>query len=248
MSATAKQHDASIRRTAMRACECILAGTVLSGPGAMLLVELTHPQPAWRDARTFAEELHFVQSLPYFLGLLLIGGFALLLPCLHALAPATRKGRSGASLVFCAIAGALVFENYVLQTTFVPYLARNYTSAVAPLIEAFSMANPASFAWGLEMWGYGFLGVATWLVAPVFEGGRLERATAWTFVLNGWMSIAGALWTALVPGWVMTMPGMIAFALWNLLVVVMVVLALSVLKKPLVGGEIHALLVSSTGG
>jgi hypothetical protein len=41
---------------------------------------------------------------------------------------------------------------------------------------------------------------------------------------------------------------MIAFALWNLLVVVMVVLALSVLKKPLAGGEIQTLLVSSTGG
>jgi hypothetical protein len=231
MNATVDERNASVCRTGIAACGCILAGTVLSGPGAMLIVELTHPQPAWHDARTFAEAHHRVQALPYFLGLLLIGGFALLLPCLHALAPPKRKGRSAASLVFCAIAGALVFENYVLQTTFVPYLARTYTSAVAPLIAAFSMANPASFAWGLEMWGYGFLGVATWLVAPIFEGGRLERATAWTFAANGWMSVVGALWTAVAPGWVMTDPGLVAFAVWNVLVVAMVILALLVLKR-----------------
>jgi hypothetical protein len=197
----------------------------------MLAVELTHPQPAWRDAATVAENQHWVQTVPYFLGLFLIGGFAVLLSCLHALAPAEGKGRTGASLVFCGIAGALVFENYVLQTTFVPHLVRTYDPANAALVGAFSMVNPASLAWGLEMWGYGFVGVATWLAARSFAGGRLERATAWTFVLNGWASIAGALWTAVAPGWVLTSPGLVAFALWNLLVVVMILLALRVLGR-----------------
>lgn len=210
---------------------CVLMATLLSGPGAMLLVELTHPQPRWRDAETLARHLHSVQSLPYFLGLFLIGGFAVLLSCLHALAPRGMKGRSGAALVFCGIAGALVFQNYVLQTTFVPALARDHAAENGPLIGAFSMVNPSSFAWALEMWGYGFLGVATWLSAGVFAGPGLERATAWTFVGNGWTSIAGAAATAFAPGWVMTAPGMISFALWNLLVVVMIVLTLAVLRR-----------------
>jgi hypothetical protein len=218
-------------RTGARACICILAATILSGPGAMLAVELTHPQPPWRDAATLAGHQHWVQAVPYFLGLFLIGGFALLLSCLHDLAPRERKGRTGASLVFCAIAGALVFENYVLQTTFVPFLARSYDPANGALLGAFSMVNPASLAWGLEMWGYGFLGVATWLAAPVFADGGMERATAWMFVLNGWMSIAGAMWTAAAPGWVMTAPGLAAFALWNLLVVTMIVLTLMVVSS-----------------
>jgi hypothetical protein len=215
----------------MLACACILAASILSGPGAMLVVELVRPQPPWRDARTFAEHLHGVQALPYFLGLFLIGGFAVLLACLHALAPAAQKARTGAALVFCGIAGALVFQNYVLQTTFVPHLARADAAENATLIAAFSMANPSSFAWALEMWGYGFLGVATWLCAGVFAGGGVERATAWSYAGNGWMSIAGAAWTALAPGWVMTAPGMLAFALWNLLIVALLVLTLLVLRR-----------------
>jgi hypothetical protein len=72
----------------------IREGAVLSGPFAMLLVTLTHPQPEWRDAQLFAAKFHAV------------------------------------------------------------------------LIGALTMANPSSLAWGLEMWGYGFLSVGTWQVAP----------------------------------------------------------------------------------
>ena len=74
-----------------------------------------------------------------------------------------------AALVFTGVYAALVALNYVVQTTFVPALVTHGDIADAPLIAAFTMAQPRSLAWGLEMWGYGFLGLATWLVAPVMR-------------------------------------------------------------------------------
>jgi hypothetical protein len=46
----------------------------------------------------------------------------------------------------------------------------------------------------------------------------------------GPLSVIGAFWTALQPGWVMTVPGMVAFAGWNVLVVAMAALALAVFR------------------
>lgn len=90
----------------------------------------------------------------------------------------------------------------VVQTTFLPELARHYDEANASIISAFSMANPTSLAWGLEMWGWGILGVSTSLVAPVFHGIRHAGATVLAFAVNvtGPISVAGALWTVVHPG------------------------------------------------
>lgn len=229
--AAGHSHRVAEYRFAAWGCLCVLVGALLSGPGAMLLVALTHPQPAWRDAQLFAAEFHQIQALPYFLGLILVFGFVALISSLNAMAQAPLKAQAGCALVLCGVGAALIFHNYVLQTTFLPTLARNYVPANAALIGALTMANPSSLAWGLEMWGYGFIGVATWLVAPVFAGSRLARGCAWAFRANGWMSVAGALWTAFSPGWVMTAPGLVAFSVWNALVVAMVSLAFFALRR-----------------
>jgi hypothetical protein len=71
------------------------------------------------------------------------------------------------------------------------------------------------------MWGYGVLGVATWLVAPVFDQTRLERATALLMAMNGPVSVAGAVWTLLQPSWEQTPIGLVAFAGWNVLLATM---------------------------
>jgi hypothetical protein len=93
------------------------------------------------------------------------------------------------------------------------------------------MVNPRSLGWALEMWGYAILGVATWLVAPVFAGSVQERTVAWMFVANGPLSVAGGLATALWPGWVMTTPRLIAFAGWNVLVAAMAVGVIVVMRR-----------------
>jgi hypothetical protein len=199
-----------------------LAGSLLSGPVALGVVQLTHPQPAWHGAQAFRESYCAVQLLPFALGLLLVSGFVLTSAALHCLAGARERLRTTAALLFTAVFAALIGFNYVLQLTFVPQLVLAGAASDA-LIGAFSMSNPASIAWGLEMWGYGVLGVATWLAAPVLArlGGMAGRAAALGFVLNGPVSLVGAALTVAGRGWLLGPLGLVAFGVWNALVIAM---------------------------
>jgi hypothetical protein len=202
-----------------------LAGIVLSGPVSLLLVRL-HPQPGWRGAEAFVRAYHPIQTLPYFTGFILVGGSLFLISALQALAPAAVRARAAAALGFAAAFAGMIFFNYVVQTTFVPALVREYRPEEGPIIAAFSLSNPRALGWGLEMWGYAVLGVATWLVAPAFNDfGRLGRVTGSLFVANGPISILGAVLTARDPGWVLSPAGFVLFGLWNLLMLVMMTLA-----------------------
>lgn len=213
---------------------CALVGAVLSGPVAMLVVELSHPQPAWRGPEAFVQSYHSIQALPYFLGFFMIGGFALLIAGLHAEASSRHHARSGAALTLTAAFAALIGLNYVLQTTFVPALAANFTAANGPVLAAVTMGNPRSLGWALEMWGYGVLGAATWLVAPVFEGTGVARVARSTFVANGPASIVPAIWTAFEPGWELGVLGLTSFIVWNLLVIAMTVSSLIWFRRRIV--------------
>jgi hypothetical protein len=212
-----------------------LLGILLSGPLAFAVVNATHPQPPWKSAEVFARSYHPVQMVPYLGGIVLVAALVALVASTHALVPEGQKVRTGMALVFNAAFATLIFFNYAVQTTFLPELARRYEEGNGPIITTFSMANPTSLAWGIEMWGWGFLGVATWLVAPVFCGSRLERLTAAAFIVNGPVSILGTLWTVIRPGWVMTSAGLVAFALWNALLAAMAALALVVFRRRLRG-------------
>jgi len=219
----------------MRAAVLTLVGILLSGPLALLLVELVSPQPAWQGVEVFLAHYHPIQAAPFFAGFLLVGSYAALVAALHVLAPPRLRARTTTALLFTAAFVAVVVGNYIHQTTFVPALVQTHEPGNGVLLSAFAMTNPFSLAWSLEMWGYALLGVATWLVAPVFAGSRLERTTAGFFVANGIVSIAGGIWTAVAPGWVMTTPGLVAFALWNGLVFTMSALAVAALRRRTLG-------------
>jgi hypothetical protein len=207
-----------------------LAGIVLSGPVSLAVVRL-HPQPAWTGPDAFARAFHPIQTLPYFTGFLLVGGSLYLIAALQALARDGLRARANAALGFAAAFAALIVFNYIVQTTFVPALVRARSAETAPFITAFSLSNPSALGWAIEMWGYAVLGVATWLIAPVLSDyGRVGRAAAALFVANGPVSIVGAVWTALQPGWVMTPAGLAMFAGWNLLVLVMVALVIPAVR------------------
>ena len=79
----------------------------------------------------------------------------------------------------------------------------------------------------------GISGVSTWLLAPVFAGTPLERATRATFVANGVASGAGTLWEVVQPGWALTRPGLVAFMLWNALLASLAILALIAFRRRL---------------
>ena len=229
MPASATSAGAS--RTGAFGAALALFGIVLSGPLALALVAFTHPQPAWRDAELFADNYHFIQLVPYFAGLLLVAGFVILIASIHQLAEPRLKAMTASACIFAAVFAALISLNYVVQTTFVPDLARHDGDTAPALVAALSMSNPRSLAWGIEMWGYAFLGVATWLAAPIFRQTPLERGVALTFVTNGVMGVAGAAWTVARPGWAMTHTGMAAFGAWNILVAAMTALAFVALRR-----------------
>jgi hypothetical protein len=63
-----------------------------------------------------------------------------------------------------------------------------------------------------------------------FHGTRLERLTAAAFSVNGLVSIVGTLWTVARPGF-MTSAGLVAFALWNVLLGAMAALALVAFRR-----------------
>jgi len=210
-----------------------ILGIVVSGPLAVGLVEATHPQPPWNGPALFARSFHPIQIVPYAGGILLVAGLVLLIASSHAIADDSQRPLANAALVFSAVFATLVFMNYIVQTTFVPGLVNGYVEPSAPILAALSMANPKSLAWAFEMWGWGFLGVATWLVARVFSSTRLERAAGRALAANGPISIGGGVWTAVQPGWMMTRAGLVAFALWNVLLFAMAVLVLIALRRRL---------------
>jgi hypothetical protein len=232
-AAKPREEAASPYRVAALAARGTLLGILLSGPVAVALVSVTHPQPHWRDAELYAQSFHVVQSLPYLGGIVLVAALVLLISSLHAAARESARPAMNAALIFTGVFATFIFCNYVVQTTFLPPLARRYDSSNAAVISALSMSNPTSLAWGIEMWGWGFLGVATWLASRVFEGDGVQRAARLAFAANGPVSIVGALWTTVRPGWMITPVGLVAFTGWNVLLAVMAVLALLACRRRL---------------
>jgi hypothetical protein len=194
----------------------VLAGAVLSGPVAMLVVALVSPQPAWIDVSAFADHYHPMQLLPYALGYILLAGFVFFAASCHALAAPSLRPRTSAALVFTGIYASLVFTNYTVQLGFIPRMLNDR----ADYLSALTMANPASFAWFLEMFGYAAMGVATWLLANTFGGSRRGDVVRYLLISNGILSIIGAACTALFDRWVFSTAGLLSFGAWNLLIAV----------------------------
>lgn len=220
-------------RWGIRACIGVVVGIVLSGPLAVLWVESSHPQPPWQSAQVWVDHYHPGQLLPYAGGFVLVASSIAWIASVHAGAARNRRGLSAAALVFTGAFAALIFLNYLFQAVVLPSLVSDYDPNDATLVAALSMANPRSLAWQVEMWGWGAFGVATWLVAPTFGGSRLERATGIAFTANGVLSVVGAVLTVVLPGWVLSSGGLVAFATWNGLLLVMALLCLRVFRARL---------------
>lgn len=203
-------------RSVRTSATLVLLGAMLSGPMAMLIVGLVEPQPEWTGLTAFCDSYHPVQVLPYVLGYILLAGFVFFSASCHALAPTSMRPRTAAALMFTGVYAALIFTNYTIQLGFIPRMLQDRPS----YLEALTMANPASFAWFLEMFGYGAMGVATWLVAPLFGGGPRSVLIRYLLIANGVVSIVGAACTALIDRFVFTPAGLVSFAAWNLLIVV----------------------------
>lgn len=206
-----------------------LVGTLFSGPLSLLVVSKVAPQPAWVSTQVFVENFHLIQTLPFYFGFFLIGGTLVMMAAMVTLSdhkvPLMTAG-------FFTTAGAtLILFNYFTQATFVPALVGEYKAVNEAILSAVTMANPKSLAWAIEMWGYGFLGLGTWFAAPFFASGRAEKTAKNLFILNGILSMVGALWTSYDLGWVLSDPGLVSYAAWNGLYVLMMVMVMVVFRR-----------------
>jgi hypothetical protein len=219
-------------RTGIYAAILLIAGTLLSGPAGLIVVAAVQPQPPWQDAPTLAANYHPIQTFPFFAGFLLVIGSGLLVAVLYQLAEAKDKAMALLAVICTAAFMSLIFFNYICQTTFLPVLLMDYRPEYDAVVMAFAFTNGRSLCWAIEMWGYALLGLATWLLAPIFNRNWTEKTTAWLMVLNGVLSIAGGFITAMDLSWVMTTTGMINYIAWNALIVLWgVFVILSLLRR-----------------
>jgi hypothetical protein len=220
----------------MKALKMIRAGALISligffcsGPMAVSIVLITHPQPDWLTVSQYITYYHPIQSLPYYLGFLILAGM-LLLAVGHLSYDFTSTKQIRPSMVI-SLALTIVFLgliafNYVCQISFIPNLVEDFRPEYESLIAGLSMANPESFCWANEMWGYCFLGWATWAGATFYQ--NKSNFIKWLMIGNGLISMISPIWTILEPGWVLTSTGMGLYLFWNIW---MIMLMLAIFLK-----------------
>jgi hypothetical protein len=195
-------------------------GVIFSGLVFPALSMMLYPQPAWRDAALFAESFHPLQTATFFCGYFLVIGSLLTFITLFLLAEPGKKIWALSGLVINVVFTAVVFLNYIIQTTYIPYLAVNRPPELASVLPVFTMANPGSLAWALEMYGWGGIGLSFVFMAFTFGKGRFGPVLKGLFLVNGICSIASALMTSVDMNWLFTTAGLTALVVWNMLVLV----------------------------
>lgn len=209
-----------------------LIGYIMSGPAAFVIVHLAKPQPAWTSPAVFAQNYSTLQDLPFYFGFLLIGGM-LMLAAGHYLNfkedNNQKKFHLLLSVAWTIIFATLICFNYVCQITFVRNLALNYKPEYDYAISIFSMSNPLSLSWANEMWGYGFLGVATLLMSGYYQ--YKHDFVRLLLIANGILSLITAAWTIVDVSWVMSAIGLVCYFLWNALMILLMIMIYNHSKK-----------------
>ncbi|MGE0019865.1 MAG: hypothetical protein AB7S72_09380 [Draconibacterium sp.] len=195
-------------------------GIVFSGLVFPVLSLIFTPQPPWRDAALFVESFHPLQTATFFCGYFLVIGSLLTFIVLYKITPESRKIQALSGLMINVVFTTVVFLNYIIQTTYIPYLANNNPPETATILPIFTMANPGSFAWALEMYGWGGIGLSFIFMAYIFQEGKTAKTLKILFLANGICSVVSALMTSFDMNWLFSPAGFAALIIWNLLVLV----------------------------
>lgn len=215
-----------------RMAVCLNAlGVIFSGLVFPALSMILCPQPAWKDAVLFADSFHPLQTATFFCGYFLVIGSLLTFIALFLLTPPERKVWALSGLVINVVFTAVVFLNYIIQTTYVPYLAVNRPPELESVLPVFTMANPGSFAWALEMYGWGGIGLSFIFMAFIFGKNKPEPVLKGLFVINGICSVGSALMTSVDMNWLFSPAGLTALVVWNVLVLVIDLYLIAYFKR-----------------
>lgn len=117
---------AHINRLIIISALIILVGAMLSGPVSTGLLMLFKPQPKWYDVETFMQNYHWIQSIPFILGYILMLGSCMFIAASARLAKEEMpKIMCNLALISIAVYSALISLNYVIQAAYVPDAGRN---------------------------------------------------------------------------------------------------------------------------
>jgi hypothetical protein len=203
------------------------AGIILSGPPMVFLVEHLKPQPGWVDAETFIANFHWLQTLPYWFGFILIIGNVLFIVSAGRLSSIRDRIQSSLSVICAGIYGSLVSINYAIQIAFVPAMVSDSNQ----ILEFVSMVNPKSICWILEMFAYAILGIAYWLVSIAFQGKGILNIIKYLMIFNGIASLLGVLIPVFDPELLLESESIMGYVLWNVLIVLIMSLILIAFRK-----------------
>jgi hypothetical protein len=178
------------------------------------------PQPEWRGAELFIRSFNPLQMATFFCGFFLVIGSLLTFITLYITAREERKIWAMAGIAINLVFTAVVFLNYIIQTTYVPYLAMNNPPETSTVLAVFTMANPGSFAWALEMYGWGGIGLSFIFMAFIFGKDKYESTLKQLFIINGVSSFASAIMTSVNMKWLFSPAGLVSLVVWNALVLV----------------------------
>ena len=120
-------------------------------------------------------------------GFLLAPTFVVLMGCIHAYAAGPKQIFSRIALSFAAVYAVVILVDYFVQfTVVVPSLQSGETDGLS----LFTQYDPHGLFIALEALGYLMMSVAFLFAAPVFEGGRAERAIRGLFGLSFVLAVA----------------------------------------------------------
>ena len=153
-------------------------------------------------------------------GILLAPTFVVLMACIHAYAPEPKKIYSRIGLSFALIYAVVILVDYYLQlTVVVPSLQAGETEGLS----LFTQYDPHGVFIALETLGYSMLTVALLFAAPVFAGGRAERAIRALFTLSFVLAVVAFVGLALLGH------DLVAFEVTVLMIIWIVLIASGVL-------------------
>jgi len=220
--------SASYYKYIIYAAWIIMGGLILSGPVGVLLVSVIGGQPEWKNSETFIDHYHSVQTLPYIFGFIMLIGFILLVAALKGLAiSASERFFGNAAIILITIYAVMIGINYTMQLAFVPILVHEGSELTGYI----TMANPNSIGWILEMYGYAFLGLALWSLSCLFKGSQGKMFTRYLLIVNGVISILGAIVASLDMNWVLSHAGLISYVIWNILILVILIMIIVEFSK-----------------
>lgn len=206
-------------------------GIVFSGLIFPVLSQLFAPQPMWKDAQLFIANFHPLQTVTFFFGFFLVIGSLMTFIVLTLLSIREKSFYALTGLSINILFTAVVFLNYIIQTTYIPYLASNNPPEASLILPAFTMANPGSFAWALELYGWGGIGLSFLFMSKIFGEVKHEKILKILFIINGSCSIITALVTSIDMNWIFSIYGFMSLIVWNVLVFIIDIFLLQYLKN-----------------